>query len=774
VASPARSKFGELLRRHRGAAGLTQESLAEWAGISTRAISDLERGVHRAPQAETLSLLAAALGLSPEHRTELEAAAVSLRDTVLEDRPRPNRSDQSAVEARASLTTGWRDASGRQNNLPRPLTPFIGRRAELEAIRSLLLRGEARLLVLVGPGGIGKSRLALQAAADVQGAFRDGVVFVSLAPILVPDLAEATIARALGVPEDEDRPLRGRLKSHLEDKHLLLVLDNLEQVLAAAPLVADLLGACPQLAVLATSRAVLRLSGERVVAVPPLPLPEPARRLSLTQIAPNEAVRLFVDRARAVRSDFVLTEVNAGAVVEVCRRLEGLPLALELAAARVSTLTPSALLGRLERRLPLLTGGGGDRPPRQQTLRRTVAWSYDLLSASEQAVFRRLSVFVGGCDLEAAEAVGEGVGDAAPDAAGVLDLLASLVEKSLLRAEEATDGASRFVMLETIREYAAELLEASGEAPAASRRHAAFYLDLAGQAETGLAGTHQASWLERLEQERGNLRAALNWSVEHNEGEMATRLGAAAWRAERSIAVYEASLAFLRGLGGAVGTTPVARDLERLVHDLNRYARATVLREDQEAGRGGGRGAPGVAAAILELGGVMAERGDPERASVLYRAGLSLSRELGDRAGVVLSLSHLARLADERGQARRSARLRGALASLRRLTPIPAQGDDQPDRHDAAPAPAGRARTVDRTAGAGTGAYPLTGRELEVARLVARGLRNHQIADELVIARGTADRHVANILGKLGFVSRAQVAAWAVARGLHRPDSPEP
>jgi predicted ATPase len=413
-----------------------------------------------------------------------------------------------------------RTLATRPNNLPLQPTPFLGREEQVEQIVDLLRREGVRLLTVTGPGGVGKTRVALQAAADVLEDFPDGVWFVDLSVLDDPALVSSVIAGVLGV-RGEGRELTEQLGGVLGGKQLLLVLDNFERVVEATQMISDLLARVPGLNVLATSRTPLHAYGEREYPLAPLPLPDLTRLPPLEQMNQYEAVRLFIERAQAVKPDFVVTNANAPAVAEICHRLDGLPLAIELAAALVKMLPPQALLKRLEKRLPLLGGGARTLPARQQTMRNAVAWGHDLLTPEEQVLFRRLAVFPGGCTIEAAEAVASGD--------GILDVfggMASLVDKSLLRQEEGSEGEPRFRMLETVREYGVERLEASGEEDAVRHRHAAYYaaLGLTGDAERLLLLAVSAT-LDRFEVEIDNLRAAMTWAERARDAE--TGLGAA-------------------------------------------------------------------------------------------------------------------------------------------------------------------------------------------------------------------------------------------------------
>jgi predicted ATPase/DNA-binding CsgD family transcriptional regulator len=547
----------------------------------------------------------------------------------------------------------------RPGNLPVQPSSLIGREREVDTARDYLLRPDVRLLTLTGTGGIGKTRLALEVAANLIDAFEHGVFLVSLAPIRDPDFVIPTIAQTLGIREHGGLTREHMLVQHLRTRSSLLVLDNFEQVAPAAPSLADLLAQCPLLKVLATSRAPLHVRGEHEFPVPPLSLPDLSRPATLATIAANEAVALFTQRARAIRSDFQLTDENVPAVAEICARLDGLPLAIELAAARVKVLSPPALLARLGNRLQVLTGGPLDLPARQQTLRSTIDWSHDLLSDRERALFCRLSVFTGGCALAGAEAIGAdhdlttGNRSRSPDAfdvkdshVSVLDLVTSLVDKSLLRQVEQSDGEPRLFMLETVREYGLDRLATTGEIGAVRRAHAAYYVALAEQAEPNLTGADQSKWFDRLEIEHDNFRLALGWSLEQGEIEMALRLGAALWRFWFMRGYLSEGRRWLEGALARSGGAAVRTRLKALgvvaflVHYQGDYPRAaalagealTLARQIGDKRR--------VVDALNGLAVVARSGGNYAAARTMYRESLALLRDLGDRSGIAFTLTY--------------------------------------------------------------------------------------------------------------------------------------
>ena len=507
----------------------------------------------------------------------------------------------------------------RDDTLPLPLTPLLGREAEVTAVCALLRRPEVRLVTLTGTGGIGKTRVALRVATDLHGDFADGVFFVSLAALSDPTLVVSMIAQTLGLKETHQRSLLDLVPIALRNKRVLLLLDNFERLLPAAPSLTALLARCPRLKILVTSRAVLHVQGEYEFPVSPLSLPDLEQLPATEALAASPAVALFVQRAQAVRPTFQLTEANARAIAEICVRLDGLPLALELAAARSKLLSPQELLVRLSHRLEVLTGGPQDLPRRQQTLRNTILWSYQLLDAQEQRLFRRLSVFAGGCTLEAAAAVCAAL-DGDEGAGHILERVSSLLDKSLLQAIQQEGKESRLVMLETIREYGLECLVASGEEEVTRQAHAASYLALAEEAEPHLFGAQQGMWLKRLERDQSNLLVAQQWLVSGlasgKRKEMALRLANALAR------FWDVHHRWSEG----------SDFLERALVD----SEETVM--------------PAVRAKALETALFIAlNRGDAERAEALCEESLAVYRQLTDKRGIGQALQRLGQLARTKG-----------------------------------------------------------------------------------------------------------------------------
>ena len=769
------------------------------------------------------------------------------------------------------------------SNLPSPLSSFIGRERAIAEVRALL--STARLLMLTGAGGTGKTRLGFQVGAEMLEEFPDGVRAVELAPLSDPQLVPQAVASALGVPEHPGRSLTESLVHYLRPRSLLLLLDNCEHLVSACAALADaLLRGCPTLRILVTSREGLRVAGELTYPVPPLSLPDSGPLPPPEGLMQYEAVRLFVERAALHQPAFRITESNASTVVQVCQRLDGMPLAIELAAARVRVLTVEQIAGRLDDGFRLLTGGNRTVLPRHQTLQAAMDWSYDLLSEPERTLLRRLSVFAGGWTLEAAEAICSGGGIEAGD---ILELLAGLVDKSLVLVE-AHPGDARYRLLEIIRQYGARRQEESGEALTVQRRHLEWYLGLAEQADAELRGPRQEAWLERLEGEHDNLRAALQWSgAESPSTDAEMRLaGALRWfwfirgywsegrkwlegaLAHRS---ETPSPALLRALQGAArlarfqGDYDQARALSeeglamshRLgdgesrvwflialgaveLHQGDHAHAAALFEEGLAVSRTlGDRGLSGMA--LADLGVVARIQGDLKRADVLLEESLALSRDVGDKWRIALSLHSLGMVAFRRGDHDRAAglyaeslalasqlrdkwiaddcldglaavactrghyehaaRMTGAADALREMLGYRPLADEQ-SLHDRCVATTrvglgdapfavrwaeGRAMPLERAiadalaAGEilaikaktarrpaeGKGVGLLTPREREVAALIAQGKTNREIAIILVITERTADTHVQHILNKLGVGSRAQIAGWAVAHGLH-------
>ena len=583
-----------------------------------------------------MAYLAGALGLPGPERRTFEAAAL-----------RPPGSDGP-------------EPTGPPGGDPsEPLTPLLGRDDLVGDAVELLGREGTRLLTLVGPGGVGKTRVGLRVARELGPRYGDGAVVVGLAAVDDPALVAPAVARAVGLRDAGGRPTAERLLDRLRDREMLMLLDNFEQVRAAAPFLVGLLSGCPGLKALVTSRSALRVRGEQELAVPPLDTP--SSDLGAAEIPRSPSVALFVERARAVDPAFRLTGENAAAVAGICRHLDGLPLALELAASRVSLLPPVALLARLEGfpGLALLTGGGQDMPERQRTMRRTVEWSHELLSGDEKVLFRRLAVFSGGCTPEAAEAVCGAGGDAG--SIGVLDGLSALVDASLLWRRADRGGEVRVGMLGTIGEYAREGLAESGEESIVRGRHAAFFLRLAEDAEPHLRGPDHAAWLDRLEREHDNLRAALGWARETETGLRLAGVLRMFWWTRGHLVEgrgwIEGFIGAARGRAPSKALAAASYAAGQLAYGQGDPASAAAHLESalqlyRELGD-----APGTAATLVELGQALRAHGRHDRAASLSEEGLAASRALGDAGSVAVALNTLGQVARDRGEGELAASL---------------------------------------------------------------------------------------------------------------------
>jgi predicted ATPase/DNA-binding CsgD family transcriptional regulator len=770
-----------------------------------------------------------------------------------------------------------------ENNLPFQLTSLVGREREIAEVGRLLTG--ARLLTLTGPGGSGKTRLALAVATGVLEGYEDGAWFVELAPLSDPELVPQAVASVFGVPETPGTTLIESLTDYLGARKTLLVLDNCEHLVdACASLAEALLCSCPNLRILTTSREALGVAGEILFAVPPLSLPDPRHLPGVDGLSHYEAARLFVERAKALRPGFEITEQNAMVVAQVCYRLDGMPLAIELAAARTKVLQVEQISARLEESLRLLSAGGRTAMPHHRTLRATMDWSYELLTDEERALLRRLSVFAGGFTLEAPEAV---CGGNSLEGGGVLDLLASLVDKSLVLVTER-DGETRYRLLETVRQYAREKLEESGEAEWIRQRHAKYYLALAEEAEPELR--EQGVWLERLGTEYANLRAALGWALQPevvedpagraqlglrlaatlaqgrfwsaygpSEGrrwleralattdaspnpERAKALSEAGWLAthqgdyERAVALLEEGMALFKELGDQPGVATSLVHLGNMALHGGDHERVRVLRREAEAlrlelsdrqskglllyflgfaaldegehDRAVALSEEGVAlnrelgdllgmALCLTVLGVTAlEQDDPERAAALYEEDLSVLRQLRDKLGIVYGLRGMACVAALRGDAARAARLWGAGEALGEAINLPLSPFDRahPDyegllngaRHrleeaawEAALAE-GRAMTPEVALEyalqppatpeepSSSPSFPsgLSAKEVEVLGLVARGMTDPQVAEELYISPRTVNAHLRSVYHKIGSSTRAEATRFALEHDL--------
>jgi predicted ATPase len=635
--------------------------------------------VHRAAR-----IAAAAHGgqvlLSQTTRDLLEderPAGVAFRDLGehrLKDLTHPQRLYQLLIEGEQSEFAPPRTLENRPTNLPVQPTALIGRERELREIALLLARDDLRLLTLTGAGGTGKTRLGLQAAADALEQFPHGVFFVALASIMDTALVVPTIVQTLGIHKQGKESALEILKEHLREKEILLVLDNFEQVLPAAREVAELIGSARHVKVIATSRTPLHLSGESTYPVSPLSLPDLRRTVDVASLSQYDAVALFIERAQAAKPDFTVTDETAPVVAEICVRLDGLPLALELAAARMRVLPPTTLLTRLDHALTLLTGGAQDVDARQRTLRATIEWSYGLLAENEQTLLRRLGAFAGGCRIDAAEAICSGNGDHEFD---VLDGLIALVEQNLVRQSEDSGGEPRFWMLETIHEYARALLDASEEAERMQSRHAQYFAELSWEARRASRGPEQEMWFERLEAEHGNFRAALMFLLDQDDVETAIRTIEGLWffwlmrgYGREGVSWSERALSIADHASDLWRAT-IAATAGELLRFLGDQQRSVTLKEEalplfEAAGR-----RDQVAATLHDLGEIRFQQHDYEESRRLHEQSLAIAEELGEQTGIAHALTGLADLAQEEGDYARAKELFETILDTGRKFDVP-------------------------------------------------------------------------------------------------------
>jgi predicted ATPase/transcriptional regulator with XRE-family HTH domain len=780
--------FGQQLRRLRLLAGLTREALAERSGVSVATLAALEGAQRRRPYPNTAVALAEALQLSPADRQgllELASGTAALSEpTPVEPTP-----------ITRSTRRVW---------LPTPPTALIGRDADLATAIALLdpSASAVPLLTMLGPGGVGKTRLALAVAAQLVGAYCDGVVFVDLGLLRDHKLVPATIANALEVRESSRRGSYEQLLAYLRERQVLLVLDNFEHLQGAVPLLAELLETCPRLALLVTSRVALRLRSEHRFAVTPLAVPNLSAEPTLSEIAAAPAVQLFVERAQAVAQHFVLDATTAPAVAAICQRLDGMPLSLELAAARSGLLQPGALLRRVERRLPLLTGGTADLPERQQTLLNTLAWSHDLLQPREQTLFRRLAVFQGGSTLEAAERVctaqqTSGAARAIEADLGadeLIEAVQTLIDNSLLRPVRAETGERLLVMLETVREYALDCLARSGEAERIQDRHLAWSVELAERAAQEMSGPLQGVWLVRLDRMLDNVRAALTWARASRRIEPGLRVaGSLGWfwsirrhvsegrewleallqsaaeeevaAAVRATACYaagllasiqgdyvwaihrlEQSIPLYRAAGDTVGAVRARNTRGGVAFDQGNLAEALEL-WTQTAGQARATGDLGeMAHAVGNQGEALFHMGNVTAAEQRHVEALALARQAGRTDLEAMQLGNLGNVARKRGELALASKLhRQALGIKHEL---------------------GAHRQIAITLADLAGVAGAEGRGTRAARLVAAatGLREALGVPQPVPERNGTDEAVAPALAALS--EEARVAAFNEGRAL--------